>query len=183
MVENNVRFQVDPNDIRVENDDHDGNQDPPNPPQNVQVPQVVVPAGAPGAPQTTLAFKVEQSKIPEFFGQKGKDNITAIVFIRKIDDLARTNRWTDMATYANVANTLKGFARDWLFVTVEMLDWMADQLTWTNLKPRFQQQFATQTDEKMIIEGLSNLAMKPGESTGELLASKKKCSLLHSRTN
>jgi hypothetical protein len=38
----------------------------------VQVPQVVVP---PGAPQTTLAFKVEQSKIPEFFGQKGKDNI------------------------------------------------------------------------------------------------------------
>ncbi len=27
-----------------------------------------------------------------------------------------------------------------------------------------------QTDEKMIMEGLSNLAMKPGESTGELLA-------------
>ena len=44
------------------------------------------------------------------------------------------------------------------------------QLTWTNLKPRFQRQFATQTDEKMIMEGLSNLAMKPGESTGELLA-------------
>jgi hypothetical protein len=39
-----------------------------------------------------LAFKVEQSKIPEYFGQKGKDNITAIVFIRKIEDLARTNR-------------------------------------------------------------------------------------------
>jgi hypothetical protein len=69
-----------------------------------------------------------------------------------------------------VANTLKCFARDWLFATVEMLDWMADQLTWTNLKPRFQRQFATQTDEKMIIEGLSNLAMKPYESTGELLA-------------
>jgi hypothetical protein len=49
----------------------------------------------------------------------------------------------------------------------EMLDWTTDQLTWTNLKPRFQRQFATQTDEKLIIEGLSNLAMK---STGELLA-------------
>ncbi len=69
-----------------------------------------------------------------------------------------------------MANTVKGFAHDWLFATVEMLDWTADQLTWTNLKPRFQRQFATQTDEKMIIEGLSNLAMNPHESTGELLA-------------
>jgi hypothetical protein len=92
------------------------------------------------------------------------------VFIRKIDDLARTNRWTDTATYANVANNLKGFTRDWLFTTVVMLYWMGDELTWTNLKPRFQRQFATQTEEKMIMEGLSNLAMKAGESTGELLA-------------
>jgi hypothetical protein len=167
MAENNVRVRVDPNDIQVDNDHQDGNQDPP---QNDQAPQVVVPPAAPGAAQTTLAFKVEQSKIPEFFGQKGKDNITAIVFIRKIDDLARTNRWIDTATYANVANNLKGFAWDWLFTTVEMLDWTAAQLTWTNLKPRFQRQFATQTDEKMIMEGLSNLAMKPGKSTGELLA-------------
>jgi hypothetical protein len=125
-----------------------------------------IPAGA----QATLAFKVEQSKIPEYFGQKSKDSITAIVFIRKIEDLARTNRWTDATTYANVANNLKGFAREWLFATTEMLDWTPAQLTWTNLKPRFQRQFATQTDEKMIMEGLSNLAMKPGESTGELLA-------------
>ncbi len=91
----------------MENDDQDGNQDPPNPPQNI-----VVPPSAPGAPQTTLAFKVEHSKILEFFSQKGKDNITAMVFIRKIDDLARTNRLTYKATYANVANNLKGFARD-----------------------------------------------------------------------
>ena len=74
----------------------------------------------------TLAFKVEQSKIPEFYGQKSKDNIMAIIFIRKIDNLARTNRWNDTTTYANVANTLKGFARDWLFATVEMLDWEGD---------------------------------------------------------
>jgi hypothetical protein len=144
----------DPDDITVQDD------------QNVVVP----PTAAGAAAQTTLAFKVEQSKIPEYYGQKGKDNITAIVFIRKIEDLARTNRWTDATTYANVANNLKGFAREWLFATTEMLDWTPDQLTWTNLKPRFQRQFATQTDEKMIMEGLSNLAMKPGESTGELLA-------------
>jgi len=118
----------------------------------------------------TLAFKLEQSKIPKFYGQKDKDNITAIVFIRKIDDLALTNRWNNTTTYTNVANTLKAFTCNSLFATVEMLDWTGDQLTWTNLKPSFQRQFAPQTDEKLIIEGLSNLAMKPNESTGELLA-------------
>jgi hypothetical protein len=45
-----------------------------------QAGQVVqnVPAGA----QTTLAFRVEQSKLPDFWGQKAKDTVTAIVFIR-----------------------------------------------------------------------------------------------------
>jgi hypothetical protein len=47
--------------------DEDGNQD-----QNVVVPQPPAAGGA--AAQTTLAFKVEQSKIPEYFGQKGIGN-------------------------------------------------------------------------------------------------------------
>ncbi len=51
-----------------------------------------------------------------------------------------------------------------------MLDWTDAKLTWTNLKPRFQKQFATQTDDKQIIDGLSNLAMGQNETTGELLA-------------
>jgi len=53
----------------------------------------------------------------------------AIVFIRRIDDLARTNNWTDTVTYTNVANSLRVFAQDWLFATVEMLGWEGDQLT------------------------------------------------------
>jgi len=163
MTDNTIQVRADITDDPDAIHTDDGGQDD----QNVVIPP---PPAAGAAGQTTLAFKVEQSKIPEYFGQKGKDNITAIVFIRKIEDLARTNRWTDATTYANVANNLKGFAREWLFATTEMLDWTPAQLTWTNLKPRFQRQFATQTDEKMIMEGLSNLAMKPGESTGELLA-------------
>jgi hypothetical protein len=84
-----------------------------------QVVQQNVPAGA----QTTLVFKVEQSKVPEFWGQKVKDTVSAFVFIRKINNLARTNNWNDTTSYANVANALEGFARDWLFATVEMLHW------------------------------------------------------------
>ncbi len=131
-----------------------------------QVLQQNVPAGT----QTMLSFKVEQSKVPDYWGQKAKYTVTAIVFIRKINDLARTNNWNDTTAYANVANALKGFARDWLFATVEMLNWSGEQLTWTNLKPRFQRQFATQTEDKLIIDMLSNLAMKLSESTGEKLA-------------
>jgi hypothetical protein len=86
-----------------------------------QVVQQNVPAGA----QTTLAFRVEQSKILDFWGQKAKDIVTAIVFVRNIDDLARSNNWNNTTTYANVANALKGFACDWLFATADMLDWTA----------------------------------------------------------
>jgi hypothetical protein len=69
-----------------------------------------------------------------------------------------------------MANAFKGFAREWLFATADMLDWTDAQLTWTNLKPRFQKQFATQTDDKEIIEGLPYLDMGPNETTGEFLA-------------
>jgi hypothetical protein len=84
--------------------------------------------------------------------------------------MARSNNWNDTTTYANVANALKGFACDWLFAIADMLDWMAALLTWTNLNPRFQKQFATQTDDKQIIDGLSKLAMGPNVTTRELLA-------------
>jgi hypothetical protein len=117
----NVRFNVNPDDIQLHVDQGDGdengqnNQNNQNNNLNVQNAQndgqgaqVNIPAGAPGAAQMTLAFKVEQSKIPKFYGQKGKDNITAIVYIRKIDDLAWTNRWNDTTTYASVAYTLNG---------------------------------------------------------------------------
>jgi hypothetical protein len=69
MAERNVQFQVNQDEIQVNNDgnndnDGNGNQDALILPQNVQAPQVVVPVNAPRVPQTTLAFKVEQSKIP-----------------------------------------------------------------------------------------------------------------------
>jgi hypothetical protein len=73
MAERNVRFNVNPDKIQVENQgNNDGNnnnnQNVPNPPENVQnndqVLQIDIPAGAPRAAQTTLAFKLEQSKIP-----------------------------------------------------------------------------------------------------------------------
>jgi len=106
---------ADPADIQLNlNDDQAG-----------QVVQQNIQAGT----QTMLAFKVKQSNVPEFFRQKGNDTISAIVFIRRSNDLARTNNWNDMTSYTNVANTLRGFAHDWLFATVKILNWEGDQLT------------------------------------------------------
>jgi hypothetical protein len=46
-------------------------------------------AGGPGSPNFNL--RVEQNKIPEFFGTKSKDTISAMDFIRQLDDLAKMN--------------------------------------------------------------------------------------------
>jgi hypothetical protein len=78
---------ADPADIQLNlNQDQDG-----------QVVQQNVPARA----QTTLAFKVEQSEIPDFWGQKAKDTVTVIVFIRII---ALT--LVPVATSTGTANTI-----------------------------------------------------------------------------
>jgi hypothetical protein len=53
------------------------------------VPAAPAAAGANGP--TNFNLRVEQNKIPEFFGAKSKDTISAADFIRRLEDLARTN--------------------------------------------------------------------------------------------
>jgi hypothetical protein len=40
---------------------------------------------------------------------------------------------------------------------------------WSDFKDVFKQEYAVQTNERLILEGLSNLSMKPNETTNELL--------------
>jgi hypothetical protein len=143
---------ADHNDDAIEVDNNDQQQ------QKIQ-------AGA----HTTLAFKVEQSKILELFGQKAKDTISALNFMMHIDNLAKTNNWSDFATYNNFANAFTGVARRWLYLMVDMLNYGEDQFLWSIFKPRFQKENAVQTNDKLIMEGLSNLTMKPNEDTRDLI--------------
>jgi len=60
-------------------------------------------------------------------------------------------------------------AREWLS---SIVDWNTDEnvrLVWSDFKDLFKQEYAVQTNDKLILEGLSNLAMKPNETTNELL--------------
>jgi hypothetical protein len=124
--------------------------------------QANVPA-APGGGNgpTNFNLRVEQNKIPEFFGAKSKDTISAADFIRRLEDLAKTNRWMDAQTYHHFANSLRNPAREWL---PSIVDWNTDEnvrLVWLDFKDLFKQEYAVQTNDKLILEGLSNLAMKP----------------------
>jgi hypothetical protein len=44
-----------------------------------------------------------------------------------------------------------------------------DQPLWSDFKEIFKQEYAVQTNEMLILEGFANLAMKPNETTNELL--------------
>jgi hypothetical protein len=122
-----------------------------------------------GTGPASFNIRVEQNKIPEFFGSKTKDTISAVDFIRRLEDLAKTNQWTDAQTYYHFANSLRNPAREWLSSVVNWDDDEHDQPLWSDFKEIFKQEYAVQTNERLMLEGLSILAMKPNETTNELL--------------
>jgi hypothetical protein len=74
-----------------DNDDHnidlDGNDD-----DTGDATGTATTGGAPGGNgPTNFNLRVEQNKIPEFFGAKSKDTISTADFIRRLEDLAKTN--------------------------------------------------------------------------------------------
>ncbi len=81
-------------------------------------------AAAGGAGPASFNLKVEQNKIPEFFGTKSKDTISAADFICRLEDLAKMNRWSDAQTYYHFANSLRNPAGEWLSSVV---DWDDDE--------------------------------------------------------
>jgi predicted polyphosphate/ATP-dependent NAD kinase len=50
---------------------------------------------------TNVMLKQEIIKIPEFFGEKSKDTVTAQEFISRIDECQVSNDWNDTITFAN----------------------------------------------------------------------------------
>jgi hypothetical protein len=56
---------------------------------NINVPAAPAAGGANGP--TNFNLRVEQNKIPEFFGAESKGTISAADFIQRLEDLAKTN--------------------------------------------------------------------------------------------
>ena len=47
-----------------------------------------------GTGPTNFSLRAEQNKISELFVSKSKDTISEADFIRRLEDLAKTNQWT-----------------------------------------------------------------------------------------
>jgi hypothetical protein len=60
------------------------------PANNVPIVQAQVVQGADGG----MAVKVQQTKLPEFWGQKAKDSIAANEFVKRVDKIMSANNWS-----------------------------------------------------------------------------------------
>jgi len=80
---------------------------PPPPPPLGQIPQPVLPV-VPPAGQVPIVqaqvhqnhngninLKLQQTKLPDFWGQKEKDSISAYKFVKRVDKMASANNWTN----------------------------------------------------------------------------------------
>ena len=157
-----------------------------NPPvaQNVVINPAAQQAAAQLAQQilanTNVTLKQEIVKIPEFFGEKLKDTVTAQEFMLRIDECQVSNDWNDVTTFANFRLCLRGEAEEWLSSTVRHLKLTPAQKTWTRIRPLFKREFATTSDDKLIVDGLANLSHRHGENPRKFFSRLEKlCNVLH----
>ncbi len=130
------------------------------PAHNVPIVQAQVVQGPDGG----MAVKVQQTKLPEFWGQKDKHSITANEFVKRVDKMMSANNWSDKITFDNFGLALRGSANTWLDSQVTLKKIVGDQERWTIIRPFFKEEFTTESDDKLILDGLTHMAMRPIEN-------------------
>jgi len=113
---------------------------------------------------TNVTLKQEIAKILEFYGEKNKDTVSATQFMHRIDECQVSNEWNDTTTFANFSLSLGGETDEWLISTCRLLELTAAQKMWMRLRPLFKQEFTALSDDRLIMDGLANLAHKQGEN-------------------
>jgi len=111
-----------------------------------------------------IALKVKQTKLPEFWRTKSKDSITANKFVKRIDNMSEANNWADNIAFSNFTMALRGSANTWLDSQVTLKGIKGDRKKWLIIKPFFKAEFAVESDDKLILDGLAFLAIKPSEN-------------------
>jgi hypothetical protein len=149
---------------------------PPPPPPPAQSQQQVNPIQPPAAQVPIVQaqvvpgangnrdLKIQQTKLPEFWGQKEKDSISANEFVKRVDKMMSANNWSDKVAFDNFGLALKGEANTWLDSQVILKKIMGDRERWTIIRPFFKEEFATESDDKLILDGLAHMAMRPTEN-------------------
>jgi hypothetical protein len=68
--------------------------------------------------------------------------------------------WSDKVAFDNFSLALKGSANTWLDSQVLLKKISGDRESWTI----FKEEFATESDDKLILDGLAHMAMHPTEN-------------------
>ncbi len=100
------------NDAQVQNNAPNVPQLLPVVPPAAQVP--IVQAQVVPNPNGNMDLKIQQTKLPEFWGQKDKDSISANEFVKRVDKMMSANNWSDKVAFNNFGLALKGEANTWL---------------------------------------------------------------------
>jgi hypothetical protein len=172
QVQNNVPAQ---NNAQVQNN-APAQQVPPPPPPPLQNAPQVLPVVPPAAqvpivqaqvvpnPNGNMDLKIQQTKLPEFWGQKDKDSISANEFVKRVDKMMSANIWSDKVAFDNFGLALKVEANTWLDSQVMLKKIVGDRERWTIIRHFFKEEFATESDDKLILDGLAHMAMRPSEN-------------------
>jgi hypothetical protein len=92
---------------------------------NVPIVQAQVVQGA----DVGMALKVQQTKLPEFWGQK--DSILANKFVKQVDKMISTNNWSNKVDFGNFGLALRGSANTWLDSQITLKKIVGDRERWT----------------------------------------------------
>lgn len=72
--------------------------------------------------------KRDVTKLPEFFGDKGKDTLSASSFVKRVEAAARAGKWNDEQTISFFKLALSGRAETWFEIKADRSDpdWETD---------------------------------------------------------
>jgi hypothetical protein len=74
------------------------------------------------------------------------------------------NNWSDKVAFDNFGLALKGEANTSLDSQVILKKILGDRECWTIIRLFFKEEFATESDDKLILDGLAHMAMRPTEN-------------------
>jgi len=123
---------------------------------------------APALAGRDIQLKIEHAKIPEFYGQAGKDNITAQHVIYRVDDLMGANGWSEKVAFKHFSLSLRGSANEWLRTLMHLHPNYTENWTW--VKPLFRKEFALEQDDKALLDQFAQISMKSTENVRDYLS-------------
>jgi len=88
------------------------------------------------------------------------------------------NNRSNVVAFDNFVLALRGLANTWLNSQIPLKNIVGDQERWTIIRPFFKEEFAIESDDKLILDRLAHMAMQPTENVHDFFGHLNKISRL-----